>query len=251
MILKLINVYNNNKKMKINVWISSVCFGSQSLKYLQYTIESLLKIKKEFKIVLSIHTDNNLNSIYSMLKNGDKPYEVMIRDKKMLQIDHIRSLVVENRETLSNDDWIVFIDDDDLLLDGGLDLINDKIDGYIGYHYIPIVEDENENQSLLQNSHELDINNVYKFIEKEKEIMYKDCDFSGSAIKFGHLCNFLRSKMGSYSHQVMDIRIMAYIDELPNALKESEIKQLYKPFIFHRIKPSPSLWTLDLGIKMM
>ena len=234
--------------MSINIWISSVCLGEQSLSYLLYTVESLLHLSKHFTIYISIYTDNDLTSLYSVLNRGDKPYYVTLRDQPYRQFEHIKLLTQEVSNVLNDDDWIVFLDDDDLMLYNSLDLLDDKISGYIGYQYIPVIEHSDKSQQVIEDSYDVTIDNVYDFIIKNEDVMVKADDFSGTAVRFRYLKKYMGYRVGIKMRIMEDVRFMNYVERLPSVIYQHKMVKLTQPFVFHRIKRHKSLWRQQLGL---
>lgn len=234
--------------MSINIWISSVCLGEQSLSYLICTVESLLRLNHNFTIYISIHTNNNLTPLYNLLNTGDKAYYIILRDNQCTQFEHIRLLTNELNNKINDDDWIVFLDDDDLMLNHSLDLLSDKIDGYIGYQYIPVIESSDKSQLVIEGSHDLTIDEVYNFISTHEHLMLKIEDFSGTSIRFKYLKRYLHYKIGIKMSILEDVRFMKYVERLSCAIQPFKLEKMTEPFVFHRIKREKSIWRQQLGL---
>jgi len=84
-----------------------------------------------------------------------------VRSNQLSQFDHVRLLT-----TKQTNDWILFLDDDDLLLPNVLNHLSSDINGFVGYQYIPEYEGK-----ILKGSSKLMSEEVVNFISTNKHLM--------------------------------------------------------------------------------
>jgi hypothetical protein len=226
----------------INIWISSIIESNIALDYLKECILSCINLKNNFTIYLSIYLSDNIDKTYfehkieKILEESTKKYKIIIRNDKLQQFEHIKKLTDEYSNIIDNDEWIIFMDDDDMLLQCALDYLDDtniEFDGYIGLQYIG--EHKMINFETMEN---LKYNELDNFMEKYSKIMEIDTDFSGTAILFGSLKKYFNTK--SYiTPYVEDCVFMKYIEEKLKTIA------LDSPIVYHRVK-STSSWKENL-----
>ncbi len=228
--------------MSINVWISSVIINPENIKYLLSAIASVVIQAPKPKLVLSIYTTESLNSIDDFLSknNIQLSYEIVIRDRPYTQFEHIEALV-ETQE-LKDNDWVMFLDDDDMLLQNAFRYMSDKVDGFVGYQFIG----EGIERQEIPGQESVDIASISDLLSKYGNIMLKADDFSGTSLRFKYLKQYfnLRSqkKMNKVDKRVEDTILMNYIEQdIPNAIKITDNPDVVTPFVFHRLKKT-SLW---------
>lgn len=238
----------------INIWISSVCQSPEGMTYLMNAIVSCLVLEQPLKVVVSIFTDQNLDPIRRLFESGNKEYQICVRDRPYTQFEHIEALTQE--QSLTDDDWVIFLDDDDMLLNSALKYLSKDINGYVGYQFIPEYQG-----SILPGSTDLSITNLYPFIQNNYRKMIQADDFSGTAIRFKYLkqffverkketlpANSVRKWALDVIESLSDTQLMKYIEKVvPNTLK-LYMDPTVNPFVYHRLKPTPSIWRQQLGI---
>lgn len=239
--------------MSIYVWISSVCLSARGIEYLEEAIKSCLalNVRRSLQIILSIFTDQDLSSVKELLNSCD--HQIFIRDEKLSQFEHIETLSKELQ--LNDDDWIIFLDDDDLFLENTFDHLSEEINGYVGYQYIP----ENHGY-IIDGSINLTFSGAKNFIELIENLMMKVCDFSGTTLRFKYVKEFFKQRkvkkrdlddvldkwFHDSSESLSDIKFMKFIEKkVPNVISLKSLN--VKPFVFHRLKDNPSIWMNNLS----
>lgn len=244
--------------------------------YLYNAILSVIALGKPLKLVISITTNKDLNLILNLLHLAKELYhidsEVILRDKPLSQFQHIELLTQE--QPLSDNDWVIFLDDDDMLLPHILDFLSPNINGFVGYQFIPL---DKETEEILPGSINLSYKDLLPFIRTNISRMIFADDFSGTTIRFGYLKKFfesatwrrtktptskshtstseLHTKMSELEARISqiieplsDTKLMSFLEkEVPNTPKLYEDPSIM-PFVYHRIKGHPSLWQLQTGI---
>lgn len=212
----------------INIWIASVC-EEYNAKYLFQALESISRLDKEFKLVLSIFSESKgviISADEVLNRLGGK---IVVRDKKLMQFEHYELLI--NEENLHPEDWIIFLDDDDLLLNNSLNFLDENSDGYVGLQYVGV----DLNKDILPDEEKQSIDSVYKFISKNKNNITVADDFSGSAIRTKYLRKYFEMNVERLPY-IEDTKLMNFIEILPKH------KVLTEPIVYHRIKENPSTW---------
>lgn len=230
--------------MSINVWISSVCIDDKCINYLMNAIASTLVFRELDKIVISIYTVHDLTPVLNVLKDVKDTeginYQVIIRDTMIPQFEHIKLLTYE--QSLNDDDWVIFLDDDDMYIIDPSEYLRDDVSGFVGYQLIP----EN-NEGILTESYDLNIFNLHEFVRLNYRNMLWVDDFSGTSIRYKYLKLYFGDNYKPFfPRSLEDTNFMNFVEKkTDNPLIIKNIPRSM-PFIFHRIKENPSLWKSNL-----
>lgn len=212
---------------------------------LKQMIESLL-INKIKNIIISISFDEKyeLNEINYMKKhinimndNLSNTYEeseiyIEYQNTPLTQFEHLQ--YIYNNYNFNDDDIILFMDDDDILLELPKDY--DKYDGVMGYQYSPIDTCE------FDETYTKDINEIINCKDIFEEQWNKVEDFSGYMSRYNFLHHYFiitRNEMYEEANNIgqkyinslkamEDIKFMKYLDNFIDYKYD-------KPFVFHRI----------------
>lgn len=222
-------LYLKMEDPRVEVWIASVCRGNRSLKFLHSAITSAIRLKFQ-KIRVSIHTDQDLTELSQKFGESLVIYR---QSQPLAQFDNLAFLA--SISELQDKDWIIFLDDDDLLLENIKDKLEKDINGFVGWQYIGVTHDD----KILAGQEDLDSENIVTFINQQNDILQAD-DFSGTAIRFEYFREYLQNhRPRKVTRMLEDVRFMDFIEKkLPNAKSFKD----RRPFVFHRIKAGPSIW---------
>ncbi len=218
----------NKKTVMIVVWIASVCLGVRQLEYLVEAIKSCLNIPRIDRIVLSIFTNNDLSAL-------DKDIRLVIRKRaiKLKQFEHLELLAKE--ESYSDDTWITFLNDDDILLDNISEYWNQERTGFIANQYITIRKDESVIVDIAKN---MTADTVSEYINRYTDEMIISEDFSGTSARYGIVKEYFSN--GRKKEYVEDVRFMNYLQNRNALITE-------KVICVHRVTGETSLWRKDLA----
>jgi hypothetical protein len=252
--------------MKKEIWIASHITCEQGLTYFQLCIESLKYLSNDITIIIS----------YSGLII-DLPKHIVVYEHKtqLSQFQHIQYIFNTRKDLLSDNDVILFLDDDDMLLTcsdieyKGVKNITEKV--YIGqisylheigfsnilYRFKSPFDEILDNSEIsgfiglqILGDSNITIDQVHNFCnEIERELVD---DFSGTIIRKQYLQiflfnyyspksilydNILEEFCYKYIENTTDTKFMDFIiEKTPNG------KMLCNPTVFHRVKQYESEW---------
>ena len=193
---------------------------------------------------------NKYKKYINLIQNKYKDrISLYIHLERKFQFEQLLFLSKILKKEISLDDKILFIDDDDLLLN-----LPPKIEEYNiiqGYQYLTLLHETDYTKFYMR--HE-----ILDFIKLEQNKLWKKLiDFSGYITPLKLLIDFFKvnkinyesfnkkslTKLSSLSLNLMDCKFMDFID---NNIKPGELK--YEPFIYHRLwsvpeRPKPSWQT--------
>jgi hypothetical protein len=119
----------------MNIWIGSNCLSAKNYSYLIDSIRSVITQQWPARLVLSIYSTQNLDNLFNLLITSRIDFAVIEQPESLTQFEHFRELIYCDK--LEDNSWVMFLDDDDLLLPQATSFMVDHIDGFIGYQYIP------------------------------------------------------------------------------------------------------------------
>lgn len=202
------------------IWIASECRGKEKLEYLKQTIESCLAVPTTRKIVLSIHTDN-------ILPFFDERVIVKERKTCISQFYHLSLLAVEEKE--DSEEWITFMDDDDLLFSSIVPYYNHG-SAFRSLQIIACAEDGKAVNGLSESVTPSDIPSILT-----NDYLLRDEDFSGCSCRFSLVQEYFSSRViNKYIEPLEDTRFMQFLEDKGGKLS-------FEPLVFHRVFPS-SVW---------
>ena len=228
----------------IQVWLAShlpADYGVLSISWLVSAVDSALALHNQLTVHIGVSAD--LQDTLDALNHPSHRVRFYKSEKQLSQFQHLRRL----HRSISNepDDWIFFLDDDDLLLAGAFDHLHADLDGTVGCQYVlmPAADDDYEakvqEQMLLKTPQEF-----WQFYRNTEGFKIVD-DFSGTALRRKYLDQYFGSpsKYGRISLICMfeDCELMEFIEKLPGGQNLAGAGLCEKASVFHRVKPR-SLW---------
>lgn len=220
----------------VEVWIASVCSNSLAVNFLREAVLSALIQKLNPIIRISIYCCEDLDPIYNLIKDHKDRIFIYKQDKMLSQFDNLEFLLLNSK--LSNEDWVIFLDDDDIMLENMSDKLSKEINGFVGYQYVGVTLDD----KIIADNETVTLKNVKRFISDNKDILEAD-DFSGTALRFQYIQEYFKNHRCSKITQMLeDTNFMKFIEE--KVPKIGNYRNL-EPFIFHRIKTN-SIWREQL-----
>jgi hypothetical protein len=203
-------------------------------------IASTLVIKSQYKIVISIYTTFDMTEVVKLLDDIGISYELILRVDRLDQFEHIRLLTEGQR--LNDDDWVIFLDDDDMFVLDPSKYLLDDVSGFVGYQFIP-----ESSEGVISESYDLNIRGLHDFVKKYYKSMLWEDDFSGTSIRYKYLKSYFNQDYKPvFPRSLEDTKFMDFVErETVNPLKLKDMADA-TPFIFHRLKDVPSLWTTNL-----
>lgn len=116
--------------METEVWIASSTKTRQDMYYLRQALISILYALPEAKIIISSYSKIPIDFLSEFHQHN------------LLQFEHLRYIF--SKRILSDDSWVVFMDDDDILFPTIKKYLNDSPVGFAGEQILPLrlVDDE-------------------------------------------------------------------------------------------------------------
>ena len=228
----------------INIWICSVITSKTNLFYLYNAIVSIIIQTAKPRLVLSIYSTVPLDSIYKLLANYNNS-DIIVRTSPLSQFEHIKSLV--ETQNLADEEFVVFCDDDDLILELPKEL-NSDINGFVGYQFIG----QDIKGNIIPGQEDATIVSVGNLIRQYHSTMIWADDFSGTSIRFKYLKQYFNTvhlTIPKVVRQLEDTDLMKFIeDKVPNTINFVKNKrETAVPFVFHRLKSNGSMWQSNLS----
>lgn len=245
---------SQENKHKTYSWTASHIESNGRLETLKLMIESVRGNGIDYVQISLSYDPSFKQAVLDFIKKYDKTnVTFFLQDTKMRQFDHLAFLF--GRFNGTNDDSIIFIDDDDLYLRP----IKWTDKTVIGLQYIPI-ETSSEDKTFSMSYKEI------LAIESEwKNKWSKEIDFSGYQSQFSNIKIYFTKRLAKEikplsgeSKQLLeqlnkilgnieDIEFMKFLDNLSN----TEIPTT--PVVFHRIwedveKGNVKTWAADIGL---
>ncbi len=158
------------------VWIASTLLETKSIKYLRYAIESALALNID-NIILSIYTNQDISHI------RHPKLDIRRRNVFLTIFEHYELLVEEAKfdTYYKSNPWIIFLDDQDLLMNNIIQYTKGIKDAIIATQYVTI---NKQYDILIDMANQVSILDIDAYIEVNKdEIMIVD-DISGTAVKY-------------------------------------------------------------------
>lgn len=218
----------------MHVWISSVVSTIQDLDYLHSAIESVARLRPKPKLVLSLYSTLSLDR----LSRTRLEYKVVVRNRVYSQFEHIEALV--QTQDVDDEDFIMFLDDNDILLRNTSAHIRPGVNGFIGYQLLGL----DCNGEMIPGAEIATIDTINNLIITHYREMQKANGFSGTALRFKYLKEYFEQEhpnVSGFHRQVEDILLMKFIEEkVPGVIDIHDV-----PFVFRRIKTTRSLWTTN------
>jgi hypothetical protein len=211
-----------SSSQKLHCWTASHLGNQERLNVFKLTINNILEVVKPeyYWISLSSSSDLNITELITFLKEK-KEIKLYQHEKSLKQFEHLRFLLTKFDG--KDSDFILFCDDDDLILRFPPVSLDDKVQVIKGIQYIP-----NGNESAAVETENSDLK---EFLALEgKEGWYtQECDFSGYTARFSLVKEYLSREPVKVAISLEDIKLMEFLDK-----QEGVITPL-KPFVFHRL----------------
>lgn len=211
--------------MMLQVWIASRCCDTDRAGFLVDAITSCLQ--QQSPIVNEIHVALDAPLDVKAYLSSRLVTAVTIHEgvKGASQFGHLSYL---NRVLpVCDDDWIVFLDDDDVLLSDASHLLTTGHSmGMVGYQWIGC--DKTTSISLPGGNTVLS-KDVPTFIKQHQNTILSDTDFSGTVLRRRYVSEFFKNweePKGALAH-LEDITFMSYVDKLSNKAMPAD-KVAYK-----------------------
>jgi hypothetical protein len=217
---------------KVEVWIASVCLTPLSVIFLREAIFSALNCTNVI-VKVSMYTKEDISILLELKKNNRERLHIQKHKEPLSQFDNLAYLA--SILSLKDNDWVVFLDDDDLLLTDIKSKLNPSINGFVGWQYIGVTK----NNVLIPGNEKVTFENVKEFISSNPDILQAD-DFSGTSLRFKYVKEyFTNHRCSKITRMLEDIAFMNFVEhQVPNVKSYKKTE----PFIFHRIKETPSIW---------
>lgn len=229
--------------MNLNIWTASN-LSTDSCEHIKKLIESI-KIASYNKCNIThyfgiSHTDSELFKKINNYLNSEiqSNYNIIIYSSctKQTQFENLYNIYLNT--VLQPDDIIMFMDDDDLLLNIPSEIFCNSI--IKGQQYIP-------NHEQVYITEKYDIHQVKTFVENNH--LNSGIDFSGYTARYIFINDYfqnrnLDSKSREYVEMLEDCEFMTFLDN------NDTDKLSLEAFIFRRIKVNGSAWVSDLKNKL-
>ena len=208
------------------IWIASHCSEDRFV-YLRQAIESCLALKTTEQVVLSIDADFDISAL-SEFPN----LVIKKRDKPLKQFEHLELLVRESN--YSDDRWITFCDDDDLLLPETAKYYRDDWKCFIGHQYITV--DRSTNQAIPDAARSATPTNMLDIIGRHRDILLEDTDFTGTSARY--------SLIKEYFKQRNPKKVILPLEDcaLMKFLEARGAQPTDHPFVFRRFFGERPIW---------
>ena len=226
------------EKQKFEVWIASVCATIEGVKYLKEAVLSALKQSFNPVVRISIFTMESLETLNPLIEAYPERIFITKQPNLLSQFDNLAYLCENSK--LSASDWVIFLDDDDILLNMG-DKLDPNINGFVGYQYIGVTRD---NQQIPENG-QVNVENVQNFISTNSGNIMEADDFSGTSLRFEYVREYFKfHRCSRITRMLEDTTFMEFIEQKVPDIKDYRFET---PFVFHRIKSGPSIWQEQLS----
>jgi hypothetical protein len=217
--------------MKVIIATASHIETNESTKYINMMFDSVIKSSQKVDIepifILSISCIQK--ELYDRI-TFPKDSIILQQNNKLTQFQHFEEIskYLENSNE-KKETTLMVMDDDDLLVEFPNEIKSKKI--FAGIHYII------ENPKTLIHD-----NDISYFSENIKnEIWYSANDFSGYTCSLENFIEYFKKNRREYG-SLEDIQYMKFIESIS---EEKKVYEPEKPFIFHRLKETESLWITD------
>lgn len=253
----------------VNVWIAAHICTQKDIEWLIEAIKSTghlnvyISISFENSISLEDLDDSQKLNI-SKIQSAKQNISLVLHKSRLSQFDHLDALW--QRFKLYPDDFVIFLDHDDLLvnLNEFLIEVNKMKRGCVGLQYIGLSSDEEE---IFPENETLTADNFSQFLIIHKDNVMVADDFSGTTLKYKYVNEYFANRQPSPATEktkaidaairaLEDTKFMNFVEmkrsqfvptKVPNPIEittfnDGSVTFLKIPNAFRRMHDSPQVW---------